>query len=373
MRRREYLLFLFVLFSYGCASYGKGYSFKAITYYNRAISVVDAVNTPEDRDIEQAFEFLDTSIKIAKEELEEHSSLYRPCEHDQLAYIIPLARIAKAKLYSRLNQIRNQEEEGWKAIYEAENYIGRHVRENNTRDYMFGTYAVFFRREKIRRYVFTILKETYRRSGERDLEQLMASQIGMSSIYLQSSVAHNEEKYIRAIENSDWVRINALKEEDLKYSIFMFFAYVLAAIQEVAHAAEQQMLEEEYYNAENEYQRQRIEARMRRAERRANRNRQRLREMRKNLRKQHRREIHSIQRNYRNFVSRSLIENFSMLRFSDEIKNLDAYWILMRKKEDLDNYLKRNGFGSQAAKKLMGIRTALDQLTRELQRRRGGR
>ncbi len=199
---------------------------------------------------------------------------------------------------------------------------------------------------------------------QNEIEYQICIEISSEMIFLKLFDDYLEQKgkrlYIRDIENSDWVRTNSLKEEDLKYSIFMFFAYFATAITEVANAVERQALEDEYNHAENSYQRGIIEEKIRRAERRADRDRQVMQKMRQDLRKHHRHEITSINRNYRDFISNSIINNFSMLNFSDEVKRLDAYWILIRKKEEFDNYVRKKSYKAQPAEKQMDIRKSLD-------------
>jgi len=340
--------------------------------YESAIDTVNQPEMPDNDDAIDAFEDLDEAVVLAKQDLSTDEDARSPCYHDQTAYVIPMARLAKARLHGRLGQVTQAEEACWTAIDEASRYLGRYVAafvRSSGPQLLFANYSVFFRREKVRRHGFTVLKEIYRKAGERDLEELMRVQISLSDIYLRSSVAHDEEEFIRLAENSDWVRRYNLEKEDIGYTFTVILFAMAMAAQQAAHQQQQAQLQQGMVGADPATQAN-LRAQMQQLEMQMQANMQQMMETARQIDEAHNAAVDSIQNQFRNTVVGALAANFEMLELSDEVKNLASYHILQQKKEAFDNYVAREGFDQKAAAALHEVRTSLDDLTRDLQLRR---
>jgi|GEM_PF-1020769 len=340
--------------------------------YESAIDTVNQPGMPDNDDAIDAFEDLDEAVVLAKEDLRTDEDARSPCYHDQTAYIIPMARLAKARLHGRLNQVSQAEEACWTAIDEASRFLGRYVAafvRSSGPQFLFANYSVFFRREKVRRHGFTVLKEIYRKAGERDLEELMRAQITLSDIYLRSSVAHDEEEFIRLAENSDWVRRYNLEKEDIGYTFTVILFAMAMAAQQAAYQQQQAQLQQGMVGADPATQAN-LQAQMQQLEMQMQTNMQQMMETARQIDEAHNAAVESIQNQFRNTVVGALVANFEMLELSAEVKNLASYHLLQQKKEAFDNYVARDGFDQKAAAALHEVRTSLDDLTRDLQLRR---
>jgi hypothetical protein len=305
--------------------------------YESGFAVANQFEQPGSGDMQDAIEDLDEAISKAKQWLTSYEDVRTACRHDRTAFLIPMARLAKARLHGRFNQITKQEEECWAAVRDAERYLGAHIRslrfDRSGESLPFASYSVFFRREKIRRHAFVLLMETYRQAGEKDLMALMRAQVGFSDIYLRSPVSHSEEEYIRTIENSDWVRLYKLEKEDIAYGFQVFF-FVLAV---AAAQASAQMQRSELQSQMSMTQDPSLRA--------------------------------SLQQQIAN-LDMQMEQNMMMAMETLEQMEQSQYGDLLTKKDAFDNYVSRVGFDRQAAQALSDLRTSLDNLTLELQRRR---
>ena len=72
----------------------------------------------------------------------------------------------------------------------------------------------------------------------------MRAQIAFSDIYLRSSVAHDEEEFIRLAENSDWVRRYNLEKEDIGYAFQVILLSLAMAAQQAAYQQQQAQLQQ---------------------------------------------------------------------------------------------------------------------------------
>ena len=360
------LLVLMLLLVAGCRS---DYGARARDFYCSAMEIVEQPRLPDEQQVTSTIKQLDGAIAAVQQELSAYSATEIADYHDQIAYLLPLSRLAKARLYSRFEQVPAQEGECWAAIAAAEKYLGKHIRQQS-RPQLFQTYSVFFRREKIRRHAFTILQETYRRAGEKDLQKLMQVQIGISDIYLNSEVAHNEESYIREAENASWVQRSSLLGEGLRHGVSTFLIAVGSAASEAALQAQKAQLQDQYRAASDPRERASIARQMRRLDRDIQQQRQRSRETMQREQQYHHRQVRTIRYRHQVTVSQALNSNFTMLQLSAAAKKLPAYRQLYTKKLEFDNYVLRHGFDAQAAEKFTEVRSSLDELTRNLQNRR---
>ncbi len=340
--------------------------------YESAIDTVNQAELPDNDDAIDAFEDLDEAVALAKEELRTDEDARSPCVHDQTAYVIPMALLAKARLHGRLTQVPQAEDACWAAIGDAGRYLGRYITKfmpAGGPQHLFANYSVFFRREKVRRHGFTVLKEIYRKAAERDLEELMRAQIAFSDIYLRSSVAHDEEEFIRLAENSDWVRRYNLEKEDIGYAFQVILLSLAMAAQQAAYQQQQAQLQQGMAGADPATQAD-LQAQMRQLEMQMQNNMQQMMETARKIDEAHAAAVQSIQNQFHNTVVGALVANFEMLELSAEVKNLASYQDLQRKKEAFDDYVAREGFDQKAAAALHEVRTSLDNLTRDLQQRR---
>lgn len=369
------VLALLLLVVSGCAS--------ARDHYLDGLRTVRQLDTPSPAQVTAAKMSLDKAITRAKKELESgRKSL--PSKYDGTAYLIPLARIAKGKLYKRFQQTPELERECWLAIRDAEAYLGGHIakmqntvtdEEGNATKSVQGIHksmgaSVFFRREKIRRHVFALLLDTYREAGERNLEALMKAQIGFSDAYLRSPVAHGEEEFIRQVENSDWLQRYDQGTSKVRYNITSTFLILAQAASTAASAAQKQNLEQQAIADPSK--RAYVEERKRAIDERERKNLEQFKKAQEKLKKNFQREQKGIETAYANTVIDSLASNFDLVGVSEEMQRLDKFVVLKKKKKDFDDYVLKNGFDQKAADALIDLRTSLDELTREMQRERDG-
>lgn len=350
----------------GCSS--------ASDYYEDAVQTVRQRELPDADEANEAIDDLNEAIVRAERELSENAEQSSPSHHDQTAYLIPLAHLAKAELHARYDQTTLEEDACWSAIRDAERFLGGHLASGTARppELLFASYSVFFRREKVRRHAFTLLAEAYRRAGERDLEELMRVQVGLSDIYLRSPVAHGEEEQIRILENADWVR----RYQDGKADVANGLATTLLVVATIGTLAaigtQQDELEQMSAQTSDPAVQADLQARMRQLNEQRELTTRQFGEASEELRKQHEATRREIQQRYESTFAGALMANFELLRLSDEVKQLEAFQELNRRKEYFDNYVLRFGFDEQAARALTDMRTHLDQLTAELQARRRG-
>jgi hypothetical protein len=342
--------------------------------YESGVAVVNQFEQPDSGDMEDAIEDLDYAISKAKKWLSQYESERTACRHDRTAYLIPMSRLAKARLYGRFNQITKQEDECWAAVRDAERYLGAHIRslrfDRSGEALPFASYSVFFRREKIRRHAFTLLSETYRQAGEKDLVALMRAQVGFSDIYLRSPVSHSEEEYIRTIENSDWVRLYKLEKEDIAYGFQMFFFILAMAAAQAGAQMQRQELQSQMYMTQDPALRANLQQQIANLDMQIQQNMMMAMETLEQMEQSHLATVEAIELRFHNTVLGALVANFESLKLSDEVKALPQYGDLITKKDAFDNYVSRVGFDRQAAQALSDLRTSLDNLTLELQRRR---
>ena len=352
-------------------------------HYERAVVVVDQLDRPDAGQVARALDQLDQCIAAARKQLDTASETPPPSRYDRTAYLIPLAYLARARLHGRLGQVVQQEKACWDAVQTSEDYLGKHIlalSEENQRDggknrktvplLPFVDYSVYFRREKIRRNAFSQLIETYRQAGERDLEVLMRAQVGLSDIYLRSPTAHAEEEYIRTIENSDWVRQNAIKRENVVYA-FQVVAHALSnAAMQASYASRKAQLEQQIKAARDPEVRAALQRQLAQLEAQHQEQMRQSRETGQRIRQQHDANLKAITRRHQATVVRALTANIKLLGLSDEVKHLASYQRLQQKKEAFDNYVLRAGFDRKAAQALAELRSSLDQLSRDLQQRR---
>ncbi|MFH1999869.1 MAG: hypothetical protein ABIK28_09320 [Planctomycetota bacterium] len=327
---------------------------------------------PDSDDVQCAFEDLNESISLARRRLQEDEDARTACRHDQTAYLIPLSRLMKARLYGRFNQIPQQEEECWSAIRDAESCLGRHIQSlaGGRINVPFACYSVFFRREKIRRHAFTLLKESYRKAGEKDLESLMKAQIGFSDIYLRSPVAHSEEQYIRTAENSDWVRLYDLDKAEIGHSFSMIMMSFMMAAAQAGAQMQRSQLESQAAMTNDPALRANLNQQIATLDMQMQQNMQQMMDTMQKMEENHQANLNSIQQRHQNTVLGALMANFTTLDLSDEVRSLSEYRDLRVKKEIFDRYVQSQGFDANAAQALAEVRTSLDNLTMALQRRR---
>jgi len=327
---------------------------------------------PDADDAQDAFEDLNESIAVAKEWIHKDPDARTACRHDQTAYFIPLSHLMKARLHARFNQISRQEEECWAAIENADHYLGRHIRSlaGGRVTVPFASYSVFFRREKIRRHAFTLLNDTYRKAGEKDLQALAMAQIGFSDIYLRSPVAHSEEQYIRTVENSDWVRLYDLKKENIGHTCTVIMMSFMIALAQVGGQMQKQQLESQAATTTDPALRANLNQQIATLDLQMQQNMQQMMDTMQKMEENHLARLDSIEQKHQNTVLGSLVSNFATLNLSTEVKSLAEYKDLKNKKEVFDNYVLERGFDVNAAQALADVRTSLDNLTVALQNRR---
>lgn len=342
--------------------------------YESGVDTVNQYDLPDSDDVADAMEDLDYAIVLAKQRLGDVDDHGSPYQHDRNAYLIPMSRLAKARLHGRYNQITDQEAECWSAIRDADTYLGAYIHRisagGDAAQVPFANYSVYFRREKIRRHAFTQLTETYRRAGERDLEMLMNAQIGFSDIYLRSPVAHHEEQYIRTIENSDWVRIYETEIEDIGHG-FQTAALVLTmAAAQAGGQMQKANLQQQSSMTNNPSVRASLQQQMMQVDQQLQANMQLAMETMQKMEEAHLVNLEVIETQYQNTVLGALMANFRLLELSDEVKNLPAFQKLEQQRQAFDNYVLNRGFDENAALALADLRSSLDDLTIELQERR---
>lgn len=327
---------------------------------------------PDADDAQDAFEDLNESISIAKEWLRTDKDVKTVCRHDQTAYLIPLSHLMKARLHGRFNQISEQENACWAAIQDADKYLGGHIRvlARGRVSVPFASYSVFFRREKVRRHAFTLLSETYRQAGEKDLVSLARAQIGFSDIYLRSPVAHSEEQYIRTAENSDWVRIYELKKENIGHTFQVIMMSLLMVMAQAGGQMHKQQLESQAAMTNDPALRANLNQQIANLDMQMQQNMQQMMDTMQKMEENHLARLNRIEQQFQNTVLGSLMANFTTLDLSDEVKSLAEYEDLKNKKEVFDNYVLERGFDVNAAQALADVRTSLDNLTMALQNRR---
>lgn len=355
----------------GCATPSRSYH----SYYTRAMYTVRQPDKPSPTEVERALADLERAGIMAQEQLAKDGLLSTPSYHDQVAYIIPLSRLAKAEIFGRFHQLPQQEQECWQAIQDAETYLGEHIRrlQGNTNPYvLFTSYAVFFRREKMRRYAFTLLRESYRQAGERDLEELMGAQIGLSDIYLRSSVAHSEEEYIRMVENADWIRRGDDIHEGIRHGFMMVVLFIGVVLSQASYEAERVSLERQYERTSDPHMQAELRRRMDAVSYEQQRDWERHMAYIDSERQHHDFNVGAIASTYYYTVTGALLNNFELLRLSEEVRQLPEYQTLRDAQEQFDNYARRSGLNREAAAALGRVRVALDELTRKLQRRTHG-
>ncbi|MHC4469541.1 MAG: hypothetical protein ACYTDY_00470 [Planctomycetota bacterium] len=363
MNRTATLLVALLLF--GCAS--------ARDHYDAGDEITRQLEQPDAEQVAAAQEKLDLAITTAEEELREGEYESETVRYDATAYIIPLARLAKARLAKRFDQITELEKECWQAIWDSERYLGEHIQrlKGGAAEHKSLGASVFFRREKIRRHAFALLLDEYRRAGEKDLELLLLHQIGFSQTYLLSPVAHGEEEFIRKVENADWVREYNLSASETRYNMLMALLVTAKAMSSAASQMQKDSLDAQAQADPSmrpyvEQQKQQIDLRDQE-------NMKQFEESMQKLREAHEREVEGIETSHESTVAQSLASNFELVNVSDAVKNLTEYGVLEKLKRDYDDYVRRHGFDETAAEKLIKMRSSLDNLTRELQRRRAAK
>jgi hypothetical protein len=352
-------------------------------HYERAVVVVDQLDRPDAGQVARALDQLDQCIAAARKQLDTASETPPPSRHDRTAYLIPLAHLARARLHGRLGQVVQQEKACWDAVQSSEDYLGKHIlalseekknekekKKKVAPDVPFADYSVYFRREKIRRNAFSQLIETYRRAGERDLEVLMRSQVGLSDIYLRSPTAHTEEEYIRTIENSDWVQRNAVKRENVTYTAKVVAWGIYMVLLRATQTVQKTQLEQQAAAARDPEVRADLEQRLAQLQAQQQKDADEARETMQKIHRQHDINLGAIKKRHETTVIGALTANFELLGLSDEVKHLASYQRLQQKKAAFDNYVLRAGFDRKAAQALAELRSSLDQLSRDLQQRR---
>ncbi len=352
------------LLSAGCKS--------PLEHYESALEISNASELPDSKAVAKFEKELDKATSKAGKILRTEKGAAGTALHDATAYVIPLADIARAKLYLRLGQVREAEDAAWKAVENAETQLGRHIRllqeENGDWDVGALGSSVFFRREKIRRRVFTLLKNAYRQAGEKDLSALMDAQIGFSTDYLCSSVAHGEEEFIRQVENSDWIRTYEEDSARIGYMLKVTLRF-LGQIVQVA-AAEMQKAQLQQQAAQNPNYSSSYRRQQNAIDRQQELGWEKFKEDLDKMKAKYEATLSNIAATFQKTVATSLSANFELVGFSEEIQALDAFAELEEKKEAFDDYVLRSGFDKQASDALMDMRRSLDDLTRELQERR---
>ncbi len=349
------LALIFCLILPGCPSISRS--------YENALKIIQKNGQINEEDFQSCLGKLDNAILYAREDIQYTDS----SNHDQYAYILPMAEIAKARLYNRVDQIENMEKSCWKAIKIAESLLGKHIRKSNTAQNMFQEYSVYFRREKIRRHAFTILQEAYRRVGEKDLSQLMQLQIVFSDSYLISDFAHQEEEYIREAENAVWVKKYNQKKEDIRHTFTLVLLALGRAAEQMAIESEKQQIHQQLQNTYDPYQRAILYQRLACLNQKEKESEQRYKENVENENIQHHYNLQNIQKVYQQTSLNALVNNFRNLQLSPQIKNLPSFNRLISQTASLDNYIQRKGFDEKAADDLMNLRNTLDELTKEAQ------
>ncbi|MGE3164036.1 MAG: hypothetical protein AB7O52_03965 [Planctomycetota bacterium] len=351
--------------------------------YEDGVRIVRQVDQPSADEVLRARSLLDAAISSAKSRLDQKADA---SFSDAVAYIIPLARIAKARLNRRLQQVSEMESECWGAIQDAERYLGIHIRDlQDTVTTEDGDEAnaaprapaavhaelgssVFFRREKIRRHVFILLLEVYREAGERNLAALLEAQIGFSNAYLRSPVAQGEQRYIRQIENSDWRRRYELGTAEVRYHLAYTFVLVAQAASAAADSAREQSLNE--VALRDPKQRAYVEEQKRQLAEQRRKNMEEFRKTLDKLSETYTQQTKGIETGHKNTVVSALASNFELVGISEEVKKLAEFRALQSQKQAFDEYVLKEGFDENAANALVALRTSLDELTRELQKRR---
>lgn len=354
----------------------------AAGYYQSGLKIVRTPERPGPDEVTRAHRYLDKAIERAKKELDSD----RVSRSDATAYVIPLARIAKARLHRRFEKTTDMERECWQAIHDAEEYLGAHIHKikNDVAEIsedgeevaptqppethkQLGA-SVFFRREKIRRHAFALLLGVYRDAGEKNLESLMQAQIGFSDSYLRSSVAHGEELFIREIENSHWRQKYDLSTAGVRHNLSLALLFVAQAA--TAAAGQKQMQDLDESAANNPRNRSYVEQRKAQIREQQRKNMEQFKKAAKKLKEAHQRQTSGIRTSHSNTVAGALAGNFELVGVSEEIRQLDAYFALRDQKEKFDDYVTKRGFDQNAADALIDLRTSLDELTREVQKQR---
>jgi hypothetical protein len=353
-----------------CAALVLGGCASARDHYDDGDEIVRQSEQPSAEQVTAARASLDLAVATAQEDLLSDEYESAPVRYDATAYIIPLARLAKARLAKRFDQLSELEEECWQAIRDAERYLGEHILQlqgGSEEEKKLGA-SVFFRREKIRRHAFMLLLDEYRSAGEKDLELLMLHQIGFSQTYLMSPVAHGEEEFIREVENSDWVREYNLTAADTRYNMIVILLVMLQAASTAA--SEYQKASYDQMAARDPSMSGYAAQQKASIDRQQQQNMKQFQETMQKLEEAHEQEVAGIQSMYEATVAYSLAANFELVNVSKAVKDLKEYTVLAALKKEYDNYVKSHSFDEKAAEILMRMRTSLDELTRKMQRRR---
>lgn len=331
---------------------------------------VDAKNASEVMaDLDKAIQEAKTALSSGGEDAK------TPAHHDQVAWVIPLALLAKAEIQAQLNQLSQAESSCWEAIRQSEEVLGSHIPAGvSTGDsFPFGAYHVFCRREKVRRHGFLILKEAYRRAGERDLELLMEAQVKNSDFYLTSSVAHGEETFVRIYECADWHRLGENTKAEVEANLInaliismMVLGAAAAGFQDAQLQQQQMMTTDPAIQSQLQQQRDKLKAdtdKMAKAGADAITSNEQARSA----------AIEGNRLNYQATIAGAMRRIIDLLGSSELVRNLPAFASLRQRVEQLDAYIQRNGFDPQAALALHQFRKSLDELSLQAQRARVSR
>lgn len=316
---------------------------------------------------------LDASITLARRTLQDDDERV-PAIRDQHAYMIPIARLAKAQVHVQYDQLAEAEEQCWQAVRQSEIFLGEHVR--NFQDVVdssvvpFGAYSTFFRREKIRRHAFTILMEGYRRAGEKDLVALMKAQIENSSIYLGCPVAHHEEEYVRTLENGHWFMEYEITKAETRSNMLTTAIVLLtiAAMGAGANASMQMQHQAAVTTDPNlaanlNMQAQQLNLQMTQLAQQAG-------QTLDSIEQSKQATVSGLVQGYKTTLAGALSATFQLVSLSPEVRSLPVYRKLHEQSKQFDDYVQKKGFDVDAAKQLAVMRASLDELTAELQKKR---
>lgn len=314
---------------------------------------------------------LDQAISSARSALNDAPA----ATHDQVGWVIPLALLGKAEVHAALGQVTQVEEACWEAVRQSEEIFGQHLPSSwvGEQPAPFGALYVFYRREKVRRQAFALLKEVYRRAGEQDLERLMDAQLFNSDLYLRSPVAHQEEELARTYECADWVRLSDNTRSEARQNLWttviitmMVLTAAAVGFQSAELQSAQGMTSDPALQAELQRQQQELNQSL------------------NDLAMSSAALIESVhssaaderagnEERFRHTAVTTLRELVSILSSSELVARLPAFRRLKEQADALDGYVARRGFDRSAAQALSRLRTTLDELTVELQRRRSSR
>lgn len=329
--------------------------------YEQGMKYVYQDSSLSESDFKNGLEAFDKEMQDAKLKIVDADISIR----DQYSMIIALSWIGKAKLYQRMNKIIEMESACWEAIKVAEEMVRKHIQTQKLGP--FGTYNVYFRREKIRRYAFNILHGLYQELGEKGLMNLMQLQMSMCGNYLNSRFFHLAKRHIHSrIKDVVWEKNLSDDKENISPESMVVFMTLSKITYHMSIAIKHNELESQYNATDNGIVKQILADRMQRLQEKSY-WRSEMYQQKMDFEKQrHKKAKINMQHEFQTPLY-ALQANFKNLQLFPELQRLPSYHHLQSQAQTLDNYIAQHGFDLHAAKDLIQFRKTLDDVTQEAQ------